>query len=176
MARMQAAVLAESLTKPVNAVLATTRKSGRPYLVPVWFLWEPNGGVAATYPFYPEGTLWLVGTSTRQWCKQLVANPLVSLCIEGGGIPGYITVDCAAELIAPPEHDIWPIATRLAEKYVGSRSGPEASARFVANMRTEPRLLFRLTPETWRAIDLTVYTGSRGDIAYQQAHAAAEPG
>jgi hypothetical protein len=59
----------------------------------------------------------------------------------------------------------------LAEKYVGPR-GAAAVEAFFANMQTEPRLLFRLTPQHWRAIDLTVYTGSRGDLAYQRAHAA----
>jgi len=172
MARMTAAVLAEALTKPLLAVIATTRKAGQPYLVPVWFYWEPNGRVAESYPFYPEGHFWLVGTYTRVWCKHLFANPRISLCIHGADVPGYIAADCIAEPIEPDTHDIWPIATILAEKYVGSRAGPEATARFVANMRTEPRLLFRLTPQSWRAIDLTVYTGSRGDIAYQRAHAA----
>jgi hypothetical protein len=175
MARMQAAVLAESLARPALAVVATTRKQGPPYLAPVWFLWEPNGRVAAQYPFYPEGTFWLIGTYMRQWCKHLLVRPQVSLCITGEGIPGYIAVDCSVEPVEPRDHDIWPVATRLTEKYVGARSGPEAAARFLANMRTEPRLLFRLTPETWRAIDLTVYTGNRGDIAYQQAHATSEP-
>ena len=175
MARMQAAVLAEVLQRPLLAVIATTRKNGRPYLVPIWFLWEPDGRVAAQYPFYPEGSFWVIGTYARQWCQHLLVRPQASLCITGEGVRGYIAVDCQVEPIEPHAHDIWPMATRLAEKYVGSRSGPAATARFVANMRTEQRLLFRLTPHAWRAIDLTIYTGSRGDLAYQQAHATAEP-
>lgn len=44
--------------------------------------------------------------------------------------------------------DIWPISRLLVEKYVG-RNDPqnaEAVEKFYANMKTEPRLLFRLTP------------------------------
>jgi PPOX class probable F420-dependent enzyme len=170
MARMQAAALAEFLTRPVNAVIATMRREGRPYLVPVWFLWEPSGERAAGYPFYPEGVFWLTGTYTRQWCKHLFREPRLSLCVEGGGpVPGYVAADCRAEPIEPKDADIWPVSAKLVDKYVGARGGPEAAARFLANMRTEPRLLFRLTPERWRAIDLTVYTGSRGDLEYQRA-------
>jgi hypothetical protein len=35
-------------------------------------------------------------------------------------------------------------------------------------MRTEPRLLFRLVPDTWRAIDMTVYRGKRADRVFQE--------
>jgi hypothetical protein len=174
MARMKADVLSRYLTQPINAVLATTRRSGRPYLVPTWFLWQETGGHAADYPFYPAGEFWITGTYTRQWCKHIFADPRVSLCIEGGNIVGgYVAADCLATPVEPATADIWPVSTLLAEKYVGSRGGPEATAKFLANMRTEPRLLFRLTPEHWRAIDLTVYTGSRGDVAYQKEHTGA---
>ncbi|MBI2761519.1 MAG: hypothetical protein HYX51_08855 [Chloroflexi bacterium] len=86
-------------------------------------------------------------------------------------MPGYIAVTCQAE---PVEDDIWPISGELARKYVGSRPGATGAdvEKFVANMRTEPRLLFRLNPEQWRAIDLTVYTGARGDNAWQRQQAA----
>ncbi|MGI8553875.1 MAG: pyridoxamine 5'-phosphate oxidase family protein [Dehalococcoidia bacterium] len=170
MARMKADVLAEFLTKPINAVLATTRRQSRPYQVPVWFLWQETGPAAAEYPFYREGDFWLTGTYTRQWCKHIFADPRVSLCIEGGGpVPGYVAVNCQAVPVEPKDTDIWPISTKLAQKYVGARGDEEAVARFMANMRTEPRLLFRLTPESWRCIDLTVYTGARGDVAYQRS-------
>jgi hypothetical protein len=169
MARMQADTLARCLAIPGNnAVLSTTRKDGRGYLVPVWFLWEETDGAADTYPFYRNGRFWLIGTYNRRWCKHISADPRVSLCIQGDGIPGYVAVDCRAEPVHPKDFDIWPVATRLAMRYVGHRSGEEAALKFVANMRTEPRLLFRLTPENWRCIDLTVYTGTRADMAHQE--------
>ncbi len=169
MARMHADTLARCLATPaIPAVLATTRKDGRGYLVPVWYLWEETGGTSATYPFYRHGQFWLIGTYTRRWCKHIFADPRVSLCIQGGGVPGYIAVDCRAEPVHPTDFDIWPIATQLARRYVGHSRDEEAAQTFVANMRTEPRLLFRLTPENWRCIDLTVYTGTRADVAHQE--------
>ena len=35
-------------------------------------------------------------------------------------------------------------------------------------MQTEHRLLFELTPEVFRAIDMRVYRGKRADRQYQQ--------
>ncbi len=163
MARMKAEVLEEFLTRPVIAVLATTRRGRPPYQVPVWFLWQQTGPRADAYPHYPEGVFWLTGTRARTWCRHIFADPRVSLCIEATDpVARYVAVACQAE---PVEQDIWPISTELARKYVGGRPGAtEADVeRFMAHMRTEPRLLFRLTPEHWRAIDLTVYTGVPGD-------------
>jgi len=172
MARMKAEVLEQFLARPINAVLATRRREQQPYQVPVWFLWQASGTYAAEYPCYPDGEFWVSGTYTRQWCKHVFRDGRVSLCIEGAGpVAGYVAAECEAEPVEPKDTDIWPISTMLARKYVGARGDDDAVEHFVANMRTEPRLLFRLRPLHWRAIDLTVYTGSRADIAYQRSHA-----
>ncbi len=153
MARMKPDVMETFLARPIVAVLATMRRNGMPYQIPVWFLWR-------------EGAFWLTGTYTRVWCKQLFAEPRASLCIEDRDpVAKYVAVECSVEPIEPKNSGIWPVSQLLAEKYVPA-GGVEA---FMANMRTEPRLLFRLTPAHWRAIDLTVYAGSRGDLAYQRA-------
>lgn len=173
--RMQPEVIEEFLQRPTIAVLATLRQDGRPYQVPVWFLWKPAEPDAPwterVGPSYKDGAFWLTGTSARVWCKHIFREPRVSLCIESTDpVARHVGVDCHAE---PVEHDIWPISTELAQKYVGARPGatPAAVERFVANMKTEPRLLFRLTPVFWRAIDLSVYRGKRADREYQRAHA-----
>jgi len=69
MARMKPDVLDEFLKKPIISVLATVRRNGMPYQVPVWFLWR-------------DGAFWLTGTYTRVWCKHLLVDPRASLCIE----------------------------------------------------------------------------------------------
>jgi len=149
MARMRPDVLAALLEQPIVAVLATLRRNGMPYQVPVWFLW------------YDE-TFWLTGTYARLWCRHLFANPRCALCIETTEpVARYVAVECEAVPIEPERADIWPVSRLLVEKYVGARGGDVDA--FLARMRTEPRLLFRLTPRHWRAIDLTVYTGVRGD-------------
>lgn len=70
-----------------------------------------------------------------------------------------------------PEFDIWPISRLLADKYVGAMGGDVDA--FVANMQTEPRLLFRLEPEdrknAIRAIDMRIYEGKRADREHQRS-------
>lgn len=174
MPRMQPQVMEEFLARPIVAVLATVRRDGRPYQVPVWFLWKaaaPNARPPERVgPSYKDGVFWLTGTYARVWCNHIFKDPRVSLCIESTDpVARHVTVDCDAVPVEPDEHDIWPVSWELARKYVGSRPGAtEADVeRFVANMKTEPRLLFRLTPTFWRAIDLSVYRGKRADREYQ---------
>jgi PPOX class probable F420-dependent enzyme len=157
MPRMSPELLAEFLQEPHVGVIATLRRDGRPYTVPVWWLWN-------------DDTFWLTGTTNRVWCKQLQHDPRASLCIEAGAPrPGHVGADGLVEVLEPPTFDIWPISRRLAEKYVGRGDPANADAvdRFFANMQTEPRLLVRLRPDVWRAIDMSVYRGKRADREFQ---------
>ena len=155
MPRMKPDDLTEFLAQPHVAVLATLRRDGRPYTVPVWFL-------------HHDDAFWLTGTYDRVWCKQLFADQRASLCIEAGGASaGHVGVDGEVTIHELPEFDIWPISRRLVDKYVG----PEHRDAFFANMRTEHRLLFALRPDVFRAIDMRVYRGKRADREYQREHA-----
>ena len=158
MPRMSADVLAEFLHKPLVGVLATLRRDGRPYTVPVWWLWH-------------EEHFWLTGTYPRIWCKQLIADPRCSLCIETmTPVARHAEIDGDAVALHPDQFDIWPVSTLLAKKYIGV-DNPDSQDRvvsFVRNMQTEPRLLFRVKPLVWRAIDLTVYRGKKADRDFQK--------
>ncbi|MEM9562644.1 MAG: TIGR03618 family F420-dependent PPOX class oxidoreductase [Actinomycetota bacterium] len=153
------------LAQPHVGVVASLRQDGRPYTVPVWHLWD--------------GThVWISGTESRVWCRQLMRDPRISLCVEAlEPVPGHVGIDGEAEVLRPPDVDIWPISRQLAEKYVGGAARPgepvdpaKAAAvdAFVANMQTEPRLLIRVAPVVWRAIDMRVYQGKRADREYQE--------
>ena len=147
---MASDVLEEFLRQPHIGVLATLRRDGRPYTVPIWWLWH-------------EGAFWLTGTTSRVWCRQLQHDSRASLCIEAlQPLPGHVGVDGVIEAKELPEFDIWPISRQLVDKYV-----PDDPDAFFANMQTEPRLLFRLIPEVWRAIDMRIYRGKRADRDYQ---------
>ncbi|MCP4960229.1 MAG: TIGR03618 family F420-dependent PPOX class oxidoreductase [Actinomycetia bacterium] len=144
------------LAEPHVGVVATVRQDGRPYTVPVWHLWD---GVH----------FWLTGTVSRVWCRQLMHDPRLSLCVEATApVPGHIDIDGVGEVLQPPDFNIWPISRQLAEKYVGARGDRGAIDKFFANMKTEPRLLIRVTPEVWRAIDMRVYEGKRADREHGQ--------
>ncbi len=167
MPRMSAEDQEAFLQQPITGVIATLRKDGMPYTVPVWWLWK-------------DGEIWVTGTTSRVWCKQLLRDPRASLCIEAGRPrSGHIEFDGHAEAKQLPDFDIWPISRLLAEKYVGRGDPANADAveKFYSNMRTEPRLLFRLVPEVRRAIDMSVYRGKRADREYQErVRAGSEPG
>lgn len=157
MPRMKPEVLEEFLQQPHVGVIATLRQDGRPYTVPVWWLWK-------------DPDFWITGTYSRVWCKQIMNDSRVSLCIEASApVTGHVEVDGDAFPEELPGFDIWPISRELAEKYVGRGDparGPHVD-RFFANMQTEPRLLFRLKPQVWRAIDMRVYEGKRADREFQ---------
>ncbi len=158
---MDDATTEEFLAQPHVGVVASLRRDGRPYTVPVWFHWDGEH-------------IWLTGTDSRVWCRQLMADPRISLCVEAlAPVAGHVGIDGTARVIGRDEMDIWPISQLLAEKYVG-RGDPtnnKAVEAFVANMQTEPRLLIEVTPDVWRAIDMRVYEGKRADRNYQAGQA-----
>jgi hypothetical protein len=161
--RMKPDLLDEFLRAPIIGVLATLRRDGRPYTVPVWWL-------------HREGSFWISGTYERVWCKQLSRDPRASLCIEampavigGPGLAGHVGIDGRVTRHELPDFDIWPLSRLLVEKYVGLGDPARAPAvdAFMTNMKTEHRLLFELVPEVRRAIDMRVYRGKRADREYQ---------
>lgn len=168
MPRMKDDYLAEFMAAPIVGVIATLRKDGRPYTVPVWWL-------------HHEGSFWISGTYDRVWCKQLARDPRASLCIEsipvelgGRGLAGHVGIDGRVIRHELPGFDIWPISRRLVEKYVGLGDPGRAPAveAFFTNMQTENRLLFELVPEVRRAIDMRVYRGKRADRDFQERRKA----
>jgi ribosomal protein S13 len=155
--------LEEFLRQPFVGVLATLRRDGRPYTVPVWWLLH-------------ERSFWISGTYDRVWCKQLARDPRASLCIEamtrdlgGAGFAGHVGIDGRVVRHELPGFDIWAISRKLVEKYIGlgDPSRAEQVETFFANMKTENRLLFELVPEVERAIDMRVYRGKRADREFQ---------
>jgi hypothetical protein len=173
MSRMPTDVLAHLLQQPLVGVLATLRGDGRPYTVPIW--WRYDGDTVPASHLDPmPGAFWITGTTSRVWCRHLLHDPRASLCIETSEPARHIEIDGRCVPLQLPEYDIWPQSRLLAEKYVGlgEPANDDAVDAFFANMQTEPRLLFRLEPEVWRAIDLTVYRGKRADRAFQDQRQA----
>ena len=160
MPSMKPPVFDDFLQQPHIGVLASLRQDGRPYTVPIWWL-------------HDNGVFWLTGTTNRLWCKQLQNDQRCSLCIEAlSPVAGHVGIDGRAEPLLLPDFDIWPITRKIVEKYIGDGTGSDknnqAVEKFFANMQTEPRMLFRLTPETTRAIDMRVYRGKRADREFQE--------
>ncbi len=149
---MQPDVADEFLRQPHVGVLASLRRDGRPYTVPVWFL-------------HADDSFWITGTYERVWCQQLLADRRASLCVEATSpVAGHVGADGSVVPHEPPDFDIWPLSRRLVDKYVA----PDGRDAFFANMQSEHRLLFELVPEVIRAIDMRVYRGKRGDREFQE--------
>jgi PPOX class probable F420-dependent enzyme len=156
MPRMKPDDVTEFLAQPHIGVLATLRRDGRPYTVPIWFL-------------HHDDAFWITGTYDRVWCKQLFQDPRASLCVEAAApVAGHVGVDGAVTTHELPDFDIWPISRLLVDKYIAA----EHREAFFANMRTEHRLLFRLTPDVFRAIDMRTYRGKRADRDFQRRERA----
>jgi hypothetical protein len=99
------------------------------------------------------------------WCKQLLADPRASLCVEAmAPLAGHVGVDGSVVVHELPDFYIWPTSRQLVDKYVA----PEGRDAFFANMQTEHRLLFELVPQVLRAIDMRVYRGKRADREFQE--------
>src|SRR3954466_3853585 len=98
--------VAAFLDEPHIGVLATLRRDGRPYTVPVWFL-------------HLEGSFWISGTYERVWCKQLLADQRASLCVEAmAPVAGHAGVDGTVVAHELPGEDIWQVSRQLVDKYV----------------------------------------------------------
>lgn len=72
-----------------NIWLASLRSTGRPHLVPLWFVWA-------------GGRIYLCVTGSSVKVRNISANPAVSLALESGSSP--VVVEGQASLLARP----WP--------------------------------------------------------------------
>ena len=144
----------EFLTYGYPAVLATLKRCGTPYTVPVIFLWE-------------DGYFYLSGTENRIWCRHLMRNPAVSINIQGSAPHfGHVGGDGIVEVLREPSFDIWPVIGRLFEKYFPLPE-PDAREFWWRRLRAEPRVLFRFRPKPLRAIDMSRYEGKAADRKHQ---------
>ena len=149
--------MSEFLARPHIGVSATLRRDGRPDTVPVWFL-------------HVDDAFWITGTCERGWCKQLLADPRASLCVEATTpVAGHVGVDGSVIARELPDFDIWPISRQLVDKYVT----PERRDACFTNMQTDHRLPLELIAEVVRAIDMRIHRGQPANREFQQRHASA---
>ena len=161
MFEMRAEVLREFLDEPLPAILATLRRDGSPYTIPLWYLWE--GDVPDdVHPIHnpPSGHAWFLGGETSTWVRHLRNDPRMSLCIDVEGPPAkHVGIDGTVAISTEDDSDVWPIMRRLVEKYVG-RGDPANEAEvegYLESTRSMSPILFKVTPKRWRTIDLSEF-------------------
>jgi PPOX class probable F420-dependent enzyme len=131
------------LSEGILARLAAIDDQGFPYIVPVWFEWEPD-----------EGIFWVVARKKSQWATFLKNNPKVGITIDDDEKPyRKVTVQGTAEVIEEPNvGGAWvKIAERMSVRYLGE-NGPD----YLVPTLDKPRWLFKIKPTTfitWQGVD-----------------------
>jgi PPOX class probable F420-dependent enzyme len=125
-----------------NAVLGTIRTDGSPQLNPMWFDWT--------------GEVFHISTTrTRFKYAHLKRDPRVTLCIDDSTGFKTVIVEGRAEIVEGDS--IWGPTRKIVEKYVDKG---HVEAR-LARLRTEPRVLIVVRPETWISWDLGLRAGPK---------------
>lgn len=104
-----------------NIWLATVRPTGRPHLVPLWFVWA-------------SGNIYLCVAGTSVKVRNLLANSAVALALESGSAP--VVVEGRAAILPQP----WPedVVLSFQRKY-----------NWTITTDTEYDTLIVITPQRW---------------------------
>jgi nitroimidazol reductase NimA-like FMN-containing flavoprotein (pyridoxamine 5'-phosphate oxidase superfamily) len=115
------AATATRLESERNIWLASIRPTGRPHLVPLWFVWA-------------GGCIYLCVASGSVKMRNLAANLAVSLALESGSAP--VVIEGRAISLTPP----WPeeVVLRFQQKY-----------DWTITTDTEYDTLVAVTPHRW---------------------------
>lgn len=112
-----------------TAKLATTRRDGRPHVVPVWFVLDGDDLLFNT------GEQSVKGRNIRR-------DPRVAACVDEDRQPySFVLVEGEATIISDPE-EVLDIATRCAARYMGEELAEEYGKR----NSEEGEIAVRLTP------------------------------
>jgi PPOX class probable F420-dependent enzyme len=119
------------LRAPVRpAMLATTRKDGRPHVAPVWYDVDDDGTLVLT-----TGRATVKGQALRR-------DPRVAVCVQDDRPPfAYVMVEGTAEVSDdPPGVRRW--ATRIGGRYMG----PDQAEAFGTRNAVPGEMVVRITP------------------------------
>lgn len=129
------------LMQPWNGRLATVTPEKTPYVVPVWYDYDPA-----------EGVFYVVARERSTYVEHIRYNPAVAFHVADDVHLQHtrVLIEGTAEIlegpVAPCESPrLEELAVKLSRKYMGE-SGPEYAKR---TMR-RPRYLIRITPRRWQ--------------------------
>ena len=115
------------LAKPLNAIVAVSRRAGGPQLTPVWFYWDGEAFFFST-------------TRSREKYKNIKRNPEISLIVDDLAAHTYVAAYGRAEIVEGDRERVVALTAPIMEKYMpgrarergadgaGSRGGRPASA------------------------------------------------
>ena len=135
---MKETELERFLAQPLIASLGCVDENGAPYVVPTWYEYDGE-------------SFWLVPRAKSRWARYLQRDPRVCLSIDQRtGPSARAQVFGNADIVEEPNvGGAWvPIATRMAERYLGAGGGP----KYLTPTLDRPRWLIRVRREritTW---------------------------
>lgn len=142
----------DMLAQGIVCRLAVLDDEGWPYVVPVWFEWEPA-----------EETFWIIPRHKSAWASHMAQDPRVALTIDTPEPPyRKVAVQGIAEVVEVPNvGGRWvEIARRMSVRYLGSHGSD-----YLEPTLDKPRWLFKVSPKrllTWQGVDWHPrYTGER---------------
>lgn len=130
------------LAQPWNIRLATVTPENTPYLVPLWYQFDPA-----------ERVFYIVARERSQFIPHIRQNPAVALHAADDihGEHTRVLVEGRAEIvegpIAPQESPrMQQIVDNMARRYMG-----EPGPRYARHTANRPRYLVKITPHRWQS-------------------------
>ena len=117
------------LAGPNLARIATVKKDGSPFVVPVWYEWD-------------GGCCYVVGTATASWVENIMRDPRVCLVIDRDDPPHEkVIIEGRAEITGQRLVDWIDIAQRMVVRYMA----PSARAAYLEEIKNQAMVTIRVT-------------------------------
>lgn len=97
----------EQLAKPLNAIVAVSRRAGGPQLTPVWFYWDGEAFFFST-------------TRSREKYMNITRNPEISLIVDDLAAHTYVAASGRAEIVEGDRERVVALTAPIMEKYIPS--------------------------------------------------------
>lgn len=125
--------VAEFLAEPRHALVATNRNGRSPQLSPVWYLYE-------------DDTLYFGVLESSAKCRNLIRDPQVSACIDGGHPDARaVVIHGRAKILEASERSTEELQWRIARRYMRN---DEDTRRYMECARASGKVVvFALTPD-----------------------------
>jgi general stress protein 26 len=124
------------LAGPNIARVATVRKNGAPFVVPVWYEWDGKD-------------CYIVGRESSSWIENIEHEHRVTILIDTDVYPTRkVVFEGEAEIVGRSTEDWVGIGKKMVKKYVG----PDAGMSYLEGSLDQPRVTMRITPvktTTW---------------------------
>lgn len=142
------------LAQPWNGRLATVTSRGTPYVVPVWYEYDPR-----------ERVFYVVGRLRSAYVEHIARNAAVAFHVADDirGRNTRVLVEGSAEILEGPAAPkdsgrIYKLTVDMSRRYLGPR-GEEYAQRTV----DRPRYLIKITPGRWQT-----WTGGEWAARYRK--------